>query len=159
MEEGKKVTKSTHFINPFIINTYITSHHRELSMKHIIPRTIMTFVVLSTVCLVNGFTHTIRANVISKQQHALSTLQVLRTKGGSGEENIVDTSSYSSFGAFASRKRINGRDILSLRQFQRTATRLFATAGDKARVLFLGTPDVAATSLEAIVEESKKDGR
>ena len=30
---------------------------------------------------------------------------------------------------------------------------------NKARVLFLGTPDVAATSLKRIVEESQKDDR
>ena len=40
--------------------------------------------------------------------------------------------------------------------------RLFSTASDeiteKARVLFLGTPDVAATSLEKIVQASKSEG-
>ena len=40
-----------------------------------------------------------------------------------------------------------------------TSTRLFASSVDKARVLFLGTPDVAATTLQQIVEESQKDER
>lgn len=42
------------------------------------------------------------------------------------------------------------------------ASRLYATEGiedtDKARILFLGTPDVAAISLKRIVDESRKDG-
>ncbi len=101
----------------------------------------MTFAALSTVCLVNGFTQTIRAN----------------TRLGLG----ALSPSYSSFEAFSSKKRINGRNIIltsssSSRKFQ-TSSRLYAT--DKARVLFLGTPDVAATSLKTIVEESKKEGR
>lgn len=39
--------------------------------------------------------------------------------------------------------------------FSSTSTRLLSA--DKARVLFLGTPDVAATSLTKLVEESKKE--
>ena len=47
-------------------------------------------------------------------------------------------------------------------KLQSSQFRLFSTASDEApektRVLFLGTPDVAATSLEKIVEASKSEG-
>ena len=34
-----------------------------------------------------------------------------------------------------------------------------SSSGEKARIVFLGTPEVAATSLQAIVEDSKKEDR
>lgn len=57
--------------------------------------------------------------------------------------------------------------MVSTFQRERTSyTRFFSSTeasedinSGKARVVFLGTPDVAATTLERIVEESKKDER
>ena len=37
------------------------------------------------------------------------------------------------------------------------STKLYSTDSDTARVLFLGTPDVAATCLRTIVEDSQKE--
>jgi hypothetical protein len=36
---------------------------------------------------------------------------------------------------------------------------LFSTSSGKARILFLGTPEVAATALKIIVDDSKKEDR
>jgi len=52
--------------------------------------------------------------------------------------------------AFASPYQSAARSSQSLVQ-------LFSTSSGKARILFLGTPEVAATSLKAIVEDSKKE--
>eukprot|EP00961_Rhodomonas_salina_P226443 3061643-Rhodomonas_salina.2 len=38
------------------------------------------------------------------------------------------------------------------------STSLSMSAGDKKKVVFMGTPDVAAQSLRILLEESKKDG-
>jgi len=49
-----------------------------------------------------------------------------------------------------------------LSKYRTSSSYLYSTVSDsneeKARILFLGTPDVAATCLQKIVEESKKDG-
>jgi formyltetrahydrofolate hydrolase len=44
----------------------------------------------------------------------------------------------------------------TLRNTSRQSTRLHSTS-EKARILFLGTPEVAATSLQTIVESSRRD--
>ena len=48
----------------------------------------------------------------------------------------------------------NGRNY---HQFVTSSFRLFSTASEKSRIVFLGTPDVAASSLSRIVEKSKED--
>ncbi len=107
---------------------------------------IMTFVVFSTLCnvystkVVNSF---VTPSLLLKrqQQHALR---------------------------FSPSSSSSKRGRISYYQVQDQAahyvqTKLFSTeasdTSSKARVVFLGTPDVAATTLERIVEESKKDKR
>jgi hypothetical protein len=57
-----------------------------------------------------------------------------------------------------------GRTKISIQQFpgvshsHRSLCRLYATDEDRKRVVFLGTPEVAADSLRRLYEESKKDG-
>lgn len=75
-------------------------------------------------------------------------------------ENIMMLAlSYRSFArAFVQPAAYQSSSPLSLHGISSFSTRTSALyAAEKARILFLGTPEVAATSLERIVAESKKD--
>jgi uncharacterized protein (DUF1810 family) len=99
-------------------------------------------------------------NIQAMAMVAISTVFLVRSASAFTPSKIIGTristsTNLSTRIADIQSKYINTR---TTRNFQ-SSTVLFAAAVDKARVLFLGTPEVAATSLQRIVEESQKEER
>ena len=107
---------------------------------------IMTFVVFSTLCNVN-------IKVVNS--FLIPSLKTTYTRTLSTSTEIASKRSRISYYYHAqARAQVHAQTKLFS-----TETSSEADSTGKARVVFLGTPDVAATTLGRIVEESKKDER
>ena len=103
-------------------------------------------VALSTIHFVNGFA------ITTKTTHAKHVLKNISSFSSISKIRPQQPQHSPFFGIY--RNANAAANASNARLFQ---TRLFASVSDKARVLFLGTPDVAADSLKRIVEESQKE--